>query len=85
MDKRLQLYYWDGGNFGDELNVWLWDKLLPAVVDVQEPYKGTGVRSLFVGIGTILADHLSDTRLKVIFGSGAGYHYIPRLDEYWRL
>ena len=85
MDKRLQLYYWTGGNFGDDLNVWLWDQLIPDVVDTHEPYEGMGDRSLFLGIGTILADHLDGPHMKAVFGSGVGYHSLPQLDESWKI
>ena len=53
MDRRLQLLYWNGGNFGDDLNIWLWRKLIPHVVDTEHPFMGKGDRTLFLGIGTI--------------------------------
>lgn len=81
MDERLQLLYWDGGNFGDELNVWLWEKLLPDVVDTKTPYREGSDRPLFVGIGTILGDNLPENQSKAVFGSGVGYHGLPVLDH----
>lgn len=86
MDKRLQLYYWDGGNFGDELNIWLWQKLLPDIVDTEHPYKNQeGERPLFIGIGTLLSNMLPKLQIKYIFGSGAGYHDLPTIDNSWKI
>lgn len=85
MDKRLQLLYWDGGNFGDDLNIWLWSKLLSNVVDTGTPYNKQGKRSLFLGVGTILSNTLPMSQLKIVFGSGAGYHRLPVLDRNWRI
>jgi succinoglycan biosynthesis protein ExoV len=69
----MKLYYFDGkarefeiGNFGDDLNPWLWNKVLPVVFDDDE-------RSLFVGIGTLLNHRLPQKSQKLIFGSGFGY------------
>ncbi len=85
MDERLQLLYWAGGNFGDELNVWLWEKLLPDVVDTKMPYQEGSGRPLFVGIGTILGDNLPPNQPKAVFGSGVGYHGLPVIDEFLRI
>jgi succinoglycan biosynthesis protein ExoV len=54
------------GNFGDELNQWLWHALLPGVWS-------DGDDVLFVGIGTILDKNLPPARMKIVFGTGAGY------------
>jgi succinoglycan biosynthesis protein ExoV len=54
------------GNFGDELNRWLWPAVLPGVWDDDSD-------TLFVGIGTILDKHLPPARSTVVFGTGAGY------------
>lgn len=78
---RLQLYYWDGGNFGDDLNVWMWNKLIPEIVDTEAYYKRSGSRPLFVGIGTILSEHIPANVKKAIFGSGFGYAGLPILNE----
>ncbi len=70
----MKLYYFrrdDGiGNFGDDLNPWLWRRLLADVLDDDD-------QVAFVGIGTLLNDQLADRcghpRLHVVFGSGVGY------------
>lgn len=70
----MKLYYhqFPGGvtNFGDHLNSWLWPQLLRKELDSDE-------RTAFVGIGTLLNDHLAGFTPKakrwVIFSSGVGY------------
>jgi len=60
-----------GGNFGDELNRWLWPELLgDACSDATDDV-------LFVGIGTILDKNLPPARVTVVFGSGVGYTSAP--------
>nr|WP_294552610.1 hypothetical protein [uncultured Rhodopila sp.] len=64
-------------NFGDELNAWLWPKLIPDLLD-DDP----AVR--FLGIGSILFDTFDPAVLKVVFGAGfGGYTAAPRLDPSW--
>jgi hypothetical protein len=75
----VQLRYWRGAvpNFGDELNAWLWPKLLPAFFDADE-------RELFLGIGSILFHDYPSTAQKVVFGAGyGGYTPPPRIDHTW--
>lgn len=69
----MRLYYWkaDTGNFGDDLNVWLWDELMPG-------WRGWSADRLLVGVGTILnADHLPLDPVKLVIGSGYGYGSPP--------
>jgi succinoglycan biosynthesis protein ExoV len=70
-------YYRDSiGNFGDDLNPWLWDRLLPGFFD--------GVPdSLFLGIGTIIRHGLPEHARKIVFGAGMGYGDPPVLDPTW--
>lgn len=75
---RLHHYVCPGGNFGDDLNAWLWPQLLGEIVD-DDP------RSLFVGIGTLLNESLPREPLKAVFGSGVGYGPTPAVDETWRV
>jgi hypothetical protein len=58
------------GNFGDDLNGWMWRRLAPELFTSDD-----GV--LFVGIGTILDDKLPRADVRVVFGSGAGYGRLP--------
>jgi hypothetical protein len=59
------------GNFGDDLNRWLWHELLADVWDDD-------AEVLFVGIGTILDQNLPPARVRVVFGTGVGYTAAPR-------
>jgi succinoglycan biosynthesis protein ExoV len=61
-----------GGNFGDELNRWLWSELL------GDACSDTADDVLFVGIGTILDRNLPAARVTVVFGTGVGYTPVPR-------
>lgn len=74
----MKLYYYRGvhPNFGDDLNPWLWPKVLPGFLDDD-------ARVLFVGIGTILRQTLPDVPRKVIVGAGAGYGDAPVVDDRW--
>lgn len=81
----MKLFYYNGkskgiasNNFGDELNPWIWDRLLPGRFDNDG-------RSLFVGIGTLLNEHLPQLPQKYIFGSGVGYGETPRVDHSWNI
>jgi succinoglycan biosynthesis protein ExoV len=76
----MQLFAYRGShpNFGDELNHWLWDRLLPGFFD-DDP------QDLFLGIGSILFDNFDPTIRKIVFGSGyGGYTDPPRIDDKWK-
>jgi succinoglycan biosynthesis protein ExoV len=67
----MKLYFWKTkqGNVGDDLNPWLFKKLLPSILNE----KGD---TTFVGIGTLLNDVLIErlqTPKFVVFSSGVGY------------
>lgn len=79
----MKLYYCkypDGRqNFGDYLNLWLWDKLIPNILDEDET-------TAFVGLGTLINDALprrtSRAKKRIIFSTGAGYEAaMPVIDE----
>ena len=72
----MKLYYFKdpNGNFGDDLNPWLWKKLIPSLFDENED-------ELFVGIGTLLNHRLPERPIKHIFGSGYGYGTPPILNN----
>ena len=63
-------------NFGDELNLHVWPALLPqGFLDEDES-------ELFVGIGSIIGDHLPATSRKFVMGSGyAGYMGLPDVHD----
>jgi hypothetical protein len=77
----MKLYFFRSqraANFGDELNCWLWPRLLPAFFD-DDP------RELFLGIGSILFDHHPREPRKIVFGAGwGGYTPPPVIDDTWR-
>ncbi|MFH1834640.1 MAG: polysaccharide pyruvyl transferase family protein [Methanobacteriota archaeon] len=67
-------------NFGDELNEYLWSRLLPGFFDQKED-------AVFFGVGTILQKKFFDsyppeTRF-IIFGSGVGYMTPPEVTDHW--
>lgn len=76
----VKLFYFkeEVGNFGDDLNPWLWPKILPDVLDDD-------TSELFVGIGTLLNHRLPQQVSKHIFGSGYGYGKLPTVDDSWKV
>ena len=71
----MDLYCYDAphGNFGDDLNFWFWDQMLPGWRDVRPD-------DLLVGVGTLINDGLPKGRKKLVIGSGAGYGPLPGAD-----
>ncbi len=71
----MDLYFYKSahGNFGDDLNLWFWDTMLPGWRDVWPDL-------LLIGIGTLVHDRLPRGRRKLVIGSGAGYGDVPRAD-----
>lgn len=75
--QYLQLFYWKSpaGNFGDDLNLWLWDVLLPG-------WREWRPEAWLVGVGTILNTRLLPGHgLKVVIGSGAGFGHLPDVSD----
>ncbi len=71
---KLTYFRTDPSNFGDELNAYLWEKLLPA------GFLDEDASELFVGIGSILGEVYPATSRKIVMGSGyAGYVRQPDL------
>jgi succinoglycan biosynthesis protein ExoV len=74
----MKLYYYqrpDGlNNFGDTLNPWLWNQLIPDLLDED-------ASTAFVGIGTLFNEKLlartSEARQRIIFSTGVGYFKTP--------
>jgi exopolysaccharide glucosyl ketal-pyruvate-transferase len=76
---RFFAYRGKQANFGDELNHWLWDRLLPGFFDEDDS-------ELFLGIGSILYDHFDPDARKTVFGSGyGGYGAAPTIDRNWHV
>ena len=76
----MKLYYHRNKNgipnFGDDLNPWLWAKLLPEELD-DDP------DTMFLGIGTLLNDRLPPAAARVVFGTGYGIGGPPAIDRSW--
>lgn len=73
----MKPYHWEShhGNFGDDLNLWLWDFLLPGLREVHE-------ETLLVGVGTVLNPVLLPTGIrKLVIGSGYGYGAPPDISD----
>lgn len=75
----VRLYYYKDqyGNFGDDLNPWLWPKLIPGIFN----HDG---ETLFIGIGTLLNERVPATMPKIVFGAGVGYGNLPLIDQKWK-
>ena len=78
MPLRLFYHRDPRGNFGDDLNAWLWPKLLPDLLT------DGSASTLLVGIGTILNAKVPPGPGKVVLGSGVGYGKLPAVDDKWR-
>ncbi|MQB41364.1 polysaccharide pyruvyl transferase family protein [Rhizobium sp. ICMP 5592] len=73
----MKPFHWESthGNFGDDLNLWLWDFLLPGLRDVHE-------ETLLVGVGTVLnTSLLPPDGQKLVIGSGFGYGTLPDMSD----
>lgn len=85
----MKLYYHKDplGNVGDDLNPWLWSRLLPDIFSGEmwhDPHKRSPdeyLGPLFVGIGTLLNEHIPNINLKAIMGTGTGYGGAPTLER----
>ena len=75
----MRLYYYQDsyGNFGDELNEWLWRRVLPPGFERSND-------ALLLGIGTLIRQEVPKADIKVVLGAGAGYGDLPKLDDRWR-
>jgi succinoglycan biosynthesis protein ExoV len=87
----MKLYYYQAhpGNFGDDLNLWLWPRLLgdpfAGVCHHDRALSAENEREevLFLGIGTLLNRTVPTRPMKLVFGSGTGYGDPPRIDDRW--
>lgn len=66
------------GNFGDDLNPWLWEQLIHNLINDNKEYQ-------FLGIGTILHNKIPSEPNKILFGSGGGYRPPPIIDNKWNI
>lgn len=76
----MDLYFYRGDkpNFGDELNTWMWPKLVDGVWDQDD-------NSMFIGIGSIIYDCFPSDKKKIVFGAGyGGYTTVPVVDKNWK-
>lgn len=73
---KLSFYQGSEPNFGDELNLHVWDKILPT------GFLNTDESELFLGIGSILTDAWPRDAVKYVVGSGyGGYNGLPDIRE----
>ncbi|HSY74463.1 MAG TPA: polysaccharide pyruvyl transferase family protein, partial [Dongiaceae bacterium] len=72
------LYYFQvrNGNFGDDLNPWLWSRLAPEVCADTKSI-------LFLGIGTVMSRNVPVEPVKIVFGSGCNVGNLPVIDRKW--
>jgi len=67
----MKLYFYSKDtNFGDAINAWLWDRLLPGGLDDD-------ARVRLSGIGSILNGSMPPADRWIVFTSGAGYPPLP--------
>jgi len=66
-----------GGNFGDDMNSWFWEKLSPGGWNKSE--------NTLLGIGSLLGRDRDPNKTWHVIGSGAGYRYPLDLSsaEHW--
>lgn len=76
----MKLFFYRGTqpNFGDELNTWMWPRLIEGFFDEDES-------SIFLGIGSIIFNNFPQVQKKIVFGAGfGGYTPPPVIDENWK-
>lgn len=68
----MKVFYYKSqkGNFGDDLNGWLWDSLLPDFFDDNPDV-------MVSGIGTIIDSYMPKAKNWFVFSSGVGYGFPP--------
>ncbi len=70
----MKIHYWksDHGNFGDDLNLWIWTENTH-----NKDIWNDGDNITFVGVGTVLDNAIPKETFKVVLGSGMGYSTPP--------
>lgn len=83
----MRVYYYQRrdrvANFGDDLNLWLWERLIPDVL-VQVD------NTVLVGLGTVVNDalpnRLGNVSRVVLFSSGVGYERpLRQIPTHWQI
>lgn len=76
---KLYYSYSRKGNFGDDLNPYIFSRLFPGLLDDDHT-------SILVGIGSILNHKVPKKPFKYVFGSGFGYGGRPDFsDKRWKI
>ncbi|AEE24146.1 hypothetical protein Glaag_3212 [Glaciecola sp. 4H-3-7+YE-5] len=70
----MKLFYFEApeGNVGDDLNKWLWPKILGEKLDQDDSH-------LLIGIGTLLNHKIPLAKKYTVLTSGVGYGDLPNL------
>lgn len=70
----MKLYFFKAaeGNVGDDLNPWLWPKVLPEILDDDPAH-------LLIGIGTLLNHRIPKAERYTVLSAGIGYGNKPPL------
>ncbi|MEM6591297.1 MAG: polysaccharide pyruvyl transferase family protein [Cyanobacteria bacterium P01_C01_bin.73] len=85
----MQIFYYQRRdrqpNFGDELNCWLWQRLMPTWVN-----ESSDQTTAFVGLGTLinnaLPQRLSQFHHAILFTTGVGYEApLRKIPDSWRI
>ena len=69
----MRLFYWQGpsGNFGDDLNLWYWDRFLA-------DWRSWDEDCTLIGVGSILNTRiLPESARYLVLGSGSGFGELP--------
>ncbi len=85
----MKLCFWrsTSGNFGDQLNLWLWPRVLPDFFDERDDV-------MFLGMGSLLGTthlrhyHFLPDAVKLVFGTGYGgitFGAPPKVDDRWKI
>lgn len=71
----MKIMYFRGKhpNFGDELNTWMWSRILPNFFDDDD-------KEIFIGIGSTIGNHYDESAKKIIFGTGFVQTYNEKPD-----
>lgn len=78
----MKIYYYNDpvGNFGDDINKWIWDELKPNFFDDDSS-------TMVSGIGTIISNSMPPATKWYVLSSGIGYGFPPKNfgDDTWEI